>query len=549
MAQIAALLPLIFAAVVIADSSTPTKNWNNVTGTSSTTFPTDVGFLGKLMYGQSPFVAQVDKLDTNRPNGKYGIEMRWLPKDGKKDDATPDDIFRNLGQVSPYHIADDLFPETNKYRSVPDNCEIKQVHLLSRHGARYPTGSKEGGQYKFGQKVAKARQSGDFKAEGDLSFLNSWNYSLGSEVLVHTGAQELFDSGVKAYLDYAKLLDGYEHKPVIRTTSQSRMLDSARYWTLGFFGWDAPEKMHLEVLTEDSSQNNTLAPVCNEVYYDDSVNDWIDTYSPPIAKRLNSMLTGFKISDEDIYNVMTLCGYETVSQGYSDFCNIFTKEEWEQHEYTIDLQFQTGSMFLNPIAKAKGVGWVTEFLDRVTNSKFDGPQSLQNSTLDSNPTYFPLKQPLYADFSHDTVISNILTAFNFTQFADDLDFTKINKNRRYRTSRVTPFGALIAFEILECDNDQYLRVKVNEAVVPMNQDQGCEKRDDGLCKLDSFVKHQKEHAFKDSHFETACMGKNGTDYIVTGPVKTGTLSKSQIKAVKSKRSNAIPGLKTMRRGA
>ena len=536
MVGIYALLPFVCAAVAKAAdaSASPSVNWGNVTGSEGQVYPTDVGFLGQTLYSAPPFLAQVDKLNTTRPNGKYGVEMRWLPKDGEKNNATSDDIFRNLGQVSPYHPADDLFPETNGQQVVPKNCTIKQVHILHRHGARYPTGGSTGGEYLFGQKIQNATKAGKLNATGDLAFLNHWNYTLGTEVLTHVGSQELFDSGVKHYYQYAKLLENLtEHKPVIRTTSQSRMLDSARYWTLGFFGWDAPAKMNLEVVTEDKSQNNTLAPNCKSPNMTAPIKAWEQKYTPAIADRLNKMVSGVTIDPSDIYYMMTLCGYETVSIGYSHFCSVFTKEEWEQHEYDVDLQFMAGSGLMSPNAKAYGIGYVLEFIDRITKQKFHGPQTLQNSTLDSNSAYYPLDQGLYADFSHDTAITNIMTAFNLTQVLQVLDPTNPDPKRHYRASRVTPFGARLVFEVMDCDENnnstQYIRAKVNEAVVPLNQDQGCKSRPDGLCKLNDFIGTLQAHAYKDSHFDVACFGVNGTDYVVTGPSKTGTLTDDQIK--------------------
>ena len=116
-------------ALVAGAKSSDKVNWQNVTGTSSTAFPTAVGNLGDMLYAAPPFVAQENRVNsTSIPN--TAIEMRWKPKDADKDNATSADIFRNLGAQSPYHPADDLFPETNAYQNVPEQCEIKQVHIL-----------------------------------------------------------------------------------------------------------------------------------------------------------------------------------------------------------------------------------------------------------------------------------------------------------------------------------------------------------------------------------------------------------------------------------
>jgi hypothetical protein len=55
--------------------------------------------------------------------------------------------------------------------------------MLSRHGSRYPTTGQNVDE--FGNRIANA--AGKFKATGALSFLNSWKYQLGAEILVPKG--------------------------------------------------------------------------------------------------------------------------------------------------------------------------------------------------------------------------------------------------------------------------------------------------------------------------------------------------------------------------
>lgn len=76
--------------------------------------------------------------------------------------------------------------------ALPENASIVQLHMLSRHGARYPTSDESGGS--FAEKITNyTRGKGRF--EGPLSFLNDWTYKLGASILVPVGKQELFDSG------------------------------------------------------------------------------------------------------------------------------------------------------------------------------------------------------------------------------------------------------------------------------------------------------------------------------------------------------------------
>ena len=59
-----------------------------------------------------------------------------------------------------------------------------------------------------------------------------------------------------------------------------------------------------------------------------------------------------------------LCPYETVSFGYSEFCDLFTFEEWQGFEYGLDLQFVGTYGFEGPAARAIGFGWIEEFYAR-----------------------------------------------------------------------------------------------------------------------------------------------------------------------------------------
>jgi hypothetical protein len=65
---------------------------------------------------------------------------------------------------------------------------------------------------------------------------------------------------------------------------------------------------------------------------------WLDIYAPPIKKRLNSAAPGAKLSDKDIYNLMSLCAFHTQStMAPSPFCGLFTLEEFSGFEYFGDV--------------------------------------------------------------------------------------------------------------------------------------------------------------------------------------------------------------------
>lgn len=532
----------VSAAVLLPRDSTPTNTSSEVTAISpENPFPTNVGYAGKTKYGTPPLLAVTDRIPGQLNDAS--IETRWKPLDAANNDTY--NIFEHLGNQSPY-FSSPLFAEFQKeHARLSQNCTVKQVHILHRHGARYPTSSTTEGAPYFGAVMANVSKlnhpESNFSASGPLSFLNSWTYELGAEVLNPVGTQQLFDSGVHHYYQYGRLYNASsELKPVIRTTSQQRILDSARYWTLGFFGWDAPTKINLEVILEGGDAlgepdafNNTLASydTCNNSNTI-TVGDtylrpvWDAVYLTPPRQRLQQYVSGLELTNEMVYGMQSLCAYETVALGYSHFCPLFTKDEWDGFEYDLDLQFSGDYGIMSPSGKAQGIGWVSEFLDRLTNTTWN-PATIttENSTLDSNPTYFPLNQTIYVDFSHDDILLSVLTALNYTQVIGEyLDPANPDPNRTFVLSHITPFAARLVFEIIECDHKpgRFVRTKLNEAVIPYSTAQGCPHAA-SLCPLDEFVNFQRTHAYKHANFNKACFGTNGTDFVVTGPVRNGTV--------------------------
>lgn len=73
---------------------------------------------------------------------------------------------------------------------VPEGCELTQVHLVHRHGARYPTSGSSPAA--FAAKLQNTVLSGSgFTAKGDLEFLNSWTFKLGAELLTPFGRNQM----------------------------------------------------------------------------------------------------------------------------------------------------------------------------------------------------------------------------------------------------------------------------------------------------------------------------------------------------------------------
>ncbi|KAF7553288.1 hypothetical protein G7046_g7149 [Stylonectria norvegica] len=428
-------------------------------------------------------------------------------------------IFKLMGFLAPYSPSPgwgvDEYP-------MPAGANIVQVQMLSRHGSRYPTKGAEVAD--FGQRFRNA--SDKVNTKGPLEFLNDWEYQLGLEILVPKGREELFESGILHSYMYGSLYNP-ESKIIVRTTTQDRMLKSAENWMAGFFGLEWTNNATIEVIIEEKGFNNSLAGAlnCPNAYtkssYKEARNTWIETYLADAVARFQKNTEGYDWTVLDVYAAQTMCPYETVAYGFSKFCDLFTYEEWEGFSYSIDLAFAAGSAFHHPTGRAVGIGYQQEVMARLKNHTLGYSGSQINVTLDSKTETFPLNQSLYFDFSHDTNIVSVLTAFGLRQFAEDLPATKNPGNHEFTVSHVTPFGARLDIEIikspkpisanregyLDGGETKYIHFILNQRTVPLGRSfpQCDNDRKDGWCELDTFLKVQEEMPDK-AQYEYACFG-------------------------------------------
>jgi acid phosphatase len=90
----------------------------------------------------------------------------------------------------------------------------------------------------------------------------------------------------------------------------------------------------------------------------------------PIHERLFQQ-TGMRFQDHEIYAMQEMCGFETTVRGRSDWCNVFTQDEFLSFEYARDVlhYYRAG-----PGQKyAASMGWL--WLNATTNLLLEGPEA------------------------------------------------------------------------------------------------------------------------------------------------------------------------------
>lgn len=179
----------------------------------------------------------------------------------------------------------------------------------------------------------------------------------------------------------------------------------------GFFGVpEYQDQVNVEITVEANGYNNTGAPysVCpNANNARGSVGStastaFVQPYFEKTAARLNECVSGaLNFTATDVNAMLQLCAYETDALGYSDFCPLFTEEEFQVFEQGYDISFAGNNGFSSPVSAAQGKGYLEEFIARLNHTFIAKYDSETNSTLDGNDVTFPLNQAIYADAAHE----------------------------------------------------------------------------------------------------------------------------------------------------
>jgi hypothetical protein len=250
--------------------------------------------------------------------------------------------------------------------------------------------------------------------------------------------------------------------------------------------------------------------------------------------------------------MQSLCAYEYNYLGSSDFCSLFTEEEWQGFENTLDIQYYYDYSFGSPTGRAQGIGYLQELLARITDQQISVSNSSVNSTLDESSSTFPLNQKFYADFSHDDIIISVLTALSLDYLKDPPSLTEYppSGNGHFFLSHLTPFAAKLVTEVIACGSSdpapvqnsrtyttptqfgynpsnathKFVRMRLNNGILPLSTIRGgdCSGREDGMCSLENFVASQS-NAYALSNYDYACFGNYTIANITSGFDFDGTI--------------------------
>ncbi|KAF5846803.1 hypothetical protein GGP41_004908 [Bipolaris sorokiniana] len=397
--------------------------------------------------------------------------------------------------------------------ATPEGCEVLQVHMMARHAERYPTKRAGSAQKAV---VKRMKESGKVFT-GNLSFFNEWELFWSSdeqdlEQLTSTGpfAGTLgsFTTGVRLRTRYRHLIDQAasihpDHPTTFWASGSNRVIETAKHFAAGFFGLEYANTntANLSVIPEHSSLGaDTLTPgrtcIANKKDKEHGqpkgyrlMRKYRSTYMPPISKRLLEQ-TGMEFNDEEIYAMQEMCGFETTVRGRSDWCNVFTQEEFLSFEYARDIlhYYRAG-----PGQKyAKSMGWL--WVNATTNLLVQGPEEAG---------------PLFFSFVHDGDIAPMISALDVINDEQHLPITHIPHDRKWRKSQVSPMGGRIVFELLSCrtgsgddsPREKFVRLNINDGITALPD---CHSGPGKSCPLHEFAERTKRKGEEVQGFKDLC---------------------------------------------
>jgi len=471
---------------------------------SSDSFPqpnlhSDASF--DLPYGSAPFAASW----TTWFSPQLWKDGKIASKGGKVDKNW--NILYHLGGTGPWVQKIDGVVTNNV--GPPPQCKVEQVHMLSRHGERYPT--KNSGARIL--EVVEKLQSASIPLSGDFGFVSEWSFFVSDpeaefEQLTSTGpfsgTLETFATGVKFRTRYRHLVPkaGSGRKKLkVWASDSDRVKATARYLASGLFGLPLADFASVEVIPETPERGaDTLTPseACFK-YRDDEkeghefgdvrLKEFQAVYLTPILDRFRKQLgdnSNVNLTLENVYSMQEMCGFETTIRGKSPWCDLFTVDEWESFEYARDLYHFYRSGPGNKYSKTMGSTW----LNATTKLLSKGPSA----------------GPFFLSFSHD---SDMIPTFSLLDlFHDDtpLPTTHVAKLRKWKTSQVVPMGGRLVIERLSCEESRsltstFVRLNINDGIVALP---GCTSGPGSSCPLDLFLDIVQQKLAKAEDFRSMC---------------------------------------------
>ncbi|KAI1295973.1 PHOsphatase [Mortierella claussenii] len=415
-------------------------------------------------------------------------------------------IRQRLGTKSPYPHEDR--PE-GRLKDVPKGFELAQLHLINRHGTRYPSADDSVKFRKLTDKLSNTTASG-------FGWIKSWPTeafypAAKGNLLSSRGNADLFAIGSRFATRYKDFLDRYPYDAntyEFRSSAKSRCSQSAYAFTLGFFKdrlatdhekHSQPKKRnHLKTppaqpvdiytiplgLDQEMAIQYSCPTYINKIADEPSVVQqqtlFQATFLPALAQDLSAKF-GIGLTIKDVSIIYKICGFEvTIYDNASTWCqmllpdvggNIDKKRDTNfiNLEISADLDdFYThgpGVPFNREMGCKLGAS-LAQSIDQVLSSASSGQNNAPKDQKDDDPDGGA--NNIYRGhfkFGHSETImffSSFLNLYNQTSLLTGNQTAGQYAARQFRSTLFSPFAANMAFEVYKpkqpSENSQRRRI-------------------------------------------------------------------------------------------
>ncbi|KAL6249948.1 acid phosphatase pho5 [Rhinocladiella similis] len=383
-------------------------------------------------------------------------------------------VLKHTGAIGPYTDRVGYGIDPNP----PAACAVDQVIMLMRHGERYPDSTTAAS---IEHALQKVYASGTTEWKGDLSFLNDWTSFLSEpgyfeqETLSgpYSGLLNAFRRGSEYRSRYGHLWNGESTIPIF-AGGYERVVETARYFGMGFFGYNYSTSAAMNIISENYTQGaDSLTPTCLSdtgllsCFFTPRMLSPLDV----AAERFNSQNPALNLNSSDIKSLMSLAAFELQARPHSPWIDAFTLDEWVAFGYLQDLTYYYCSGPGDPYQVAVGQVFANASLALMQA----GPEHLSMSW----------------NFAHDANITPVLAALGLDVPSSPLPNNSIPFPNPYRVADMVPMGGHLVLERLSCNatavskSGTFVRAVLNEAVVPWPK---CQSGPGYSCPLEDFAK-------------------------------------------------------------
>ncbi|OLL24104.1 Acid phosphatase PHO1 [Neolecta irregularis DAH-3] len=405
------------------------------------------------------------------------------------------ELFRNLGGLGPYIRGTGYGSKSE----IPNGCVVDQIHMIARHGERYPTDA-EG----FDATAQKLMNFANFK--GTLKPLRRWDwknviydglnqYGQLTATGPYAGTLTWSKAATEFRTRYPAIWNFSSTEPTrIFASDSTRVIQSAIHFAKNFFANQYESLVELVIISEQDQTGDTLSPTdACPAYMNEGLelgNEKFDTftatYLPNIADRFNKQNPNLNLLPQDIYTMQEMCGYEINALGESPLCSVFEEEDWANFQYSRDLFFFYSCGPGNKYSITMGFPWI----NATRNLLLEGPRS----------------GALFFSFTHDGSIVPMITVLGLF---NDVELPS-ERRRRFKTTDIVPMGARLVLERLSCGSSINVRVLVNDAVIPIET---CNSGPGSSCELGQFDALITKQGDRAGSFTSICGLTEGEDSI------------------------------------